>query len=110
MRRFFDHSRPDGVRYAWEPRGKWPEPLIQEVCSELELIHVVDPFKAEPVTAAPYYFRVLGKRGRGFSFTDEQLGELATVSLLEEEAFVFFNHLEMLADAARFEEMITRDT
>ena len=34
-----------GLRYLWEPRGEWPEGLVRAICKDLDLVHVVDPFR-----------------------------------------------------------------
>ena len=42
--------RPEGVRLLWEPRGQWPLELVGDLCRELELTHVVDPFVSSTAT------------------------------------------------------------
>jgi uncharacterized protein YecE (DUF72 family) len=96
------------LRYCWEPRGAWPEALIEELCAELGLIHVVDPFDRVPVSQGPRYYRIhVGKRGR-YSYTDQELKDLVKTVQGDEDTHVLFNNTEMLKDAARFREMLNR--
>src|ERR687889_736397 len=45
MRAFFRKAERGSAKFCWEPRGDWPRALVKELCDELELWHVVDPFK-----------------------------------------------------------------
>jgi hypothetical protein len=40
-----------GLTLAWEPCGDWPDhpDRVREVCRDLELVHVVDPIRTDPV-------------------------------------------------------------
>lgn len=45
---FFRAIDRDGRRIGWEPRGEeWRPELVRGLCSECNLIHIVDPFEAE---------------------------------------------------------------
>ena len=47
VRSFFSKvKRPCAV--AWEPRGRWDNETIRGMCNDLNLIHVVDPFRNKP--------------------------------------------------------------
>ncbi|MFB6113925.1 MAG: DUF72 domain-containing protein [Halodesulfurarchaeum sp.] len=52
MREFFSRIDRSGIDVAWEPRGEWHDDrtLVEDVCSELDLIHVVDPLRDDPVS------------------------------------------------------------
>ncbi len=54
---------------AWEPRGDWPEDLVRNLCTRLNLIHCVDPFAGKLVTAGVRYFRLTGGKATGISTT-----------------------------------------
>lgn len=108
LRRFFrdvaNNERPPNVRYFWEPRGKaWTEraPLAAELCAELELGYVVDPF-VDPIPAgqAPAYLRLHGVSGARHVYTDDELRRLA--SMTPPGAYVFFNNIPRVGDAQRF--------
>lgn len=49
LRAFITGARSEtgDIRLAWEPRG-WPVGLAQDLCDELGLIRVVDPFRDPP--------------------------------------------------------------
>jgi len=64
LRSLVDAIDRDGVRVAWEPRGDWSEhrERVGELCDELGLVHVVDPFRAEPGDACHVaYLRLHGR-------------------------------------------------
>lgn len=46
MREFFSSIDREGVTCIWEPRGKWHDDQIGQLCRELNLVHCVDPFSA----------------------------------------------------------------
>ena len=59
MRGFFSAiGSTEGLRYLWEPRGVWPHSLVSQLCSELSLVHVVDPFVNSTVTRGYTYYRL----------------------------------------------------
>lgn len=101
MRKFFDKER-HGLRFLWEPRGPWPAELVLKLCDELELVHVVDPFVSESVTPEQIYFRLHGIGGSRHVYTDEELARVAELVGGREGAYVMFNNLPRVGDAARF--------
>jgi uncharacterized protein YecE (DUF72 family) len=105
LRTFFETiDRPSDVRLLWEPRGPWPSAVIAELCRDLSLIHVVDPFVATTVTPQQTYFRLHGISGARHVYTDDELEKLAL--MLPERprlpAYVLFNNLPRVGDARRF--------
>jgi len=106
LREFFRrHIQPD-LTFAWEPRGCWPTVLIRELCSELELIHAVDPFQGLPVTAGTAYFRLHGRSGYRYRYSDEDLRQLLSWCQEYPTAYVLFNNVSMWEDALRFQAMV----
>ena len=89
---------------AWEPRGDWPPDLVHDLCSKLGLIHGVDPFACEPVTAGVRYFRLHGRGGYRYQYSDQELRELRTKVMTDgsDETYVMFNNVSMKEDRARF--------
>ncbi len=89
---------------AWEPRGEWPDDLIRDLCARVSLIHCVDPFVQEPVTRGVRYFRLHGRGGYRYQYSDTELREIrARVSSGgKHETYVMFNNVWMKDDAARF--------
>ena len=71
---FFHQVERDERIFAWEPRGDdWRPELIRDLCAENNLIHCVDPFKYDPVFEDALYWRLHGKTGYRYRYTDEDL-------------------------------------
>ncbi len=102
IRRFFTTIERGKVRCGWEPRGEWPDSIVKSLCRQLDLLHVVDPFQRQPVTAGLRYFRLHGVRGYSSRYTDQDLARLASLSSPEETTYCLFNNVTMAGDAARF--------
>lgn len=117
LRRFFSKVERGKLLFMWEPRGAaWAGELVRELCEELDLTHVVDPFVARTETLArPRYFRLHGRKGWRYFYEDDELEEL--LSMLPRgggdahdrggggASYVFFNNVRMREDAARFQEL-----
>jgi uncharacterized protein YecE (DUF72 family) len=111
LRSFFATvERPVGVRLLWEPRGPWPATLLRELCTELGLIHVVDPFVAATVTPEQTYLRLHGITGARHVYTDAELARLAAVlpAASASSPYVLFNNLPRVTDARRFRWILRR--
>ena len=106
MRRFFGKAERGGLAFCWEPRGGWPRELVKELCDELGLWHVVDPFKERTVTPRACYFRLHGRKGWRYKYEDGELEELRSMLPGDTTSYVFFNNVEMLDDARRFKEIV----
>jgi uncharacterized protein YecE (DUF72 family) len=94
------------LHFCWEPRGDWPRELVRELCAELDLWHVVDPFAARTVTPARCYFRLHGRGGWRYQYEDAELEELHALLPADADAYVFFNNVKMIEDAFRFREIV----
>lgn len=106
LREFFTKiKRPRKLVCLWEPRGEWPEKLIAELCRELDLTHVVDPYAARTMTPERCYYRLHGRTGWRYQYEDDELAELITLLPAQGVSYVFFNNVRMLDDAARFQEL-----
>ncbi len=104
MRAFFRGiKRPPDLQLLWEPRGGWPDATVRELCRELDLTHVVDPFAARTVTPERCYFRLHGRTGFRYVYEDEELEELYGMLPKDKTSYVFFNNVRMREDAARFQ-------
>ncbi|HEX8635583.1 MAG TPA: DUF72 domain-containing protein [Pyrinomonadaceae bacterium] len=108
LRDFFKHlKRPRRkLVYLWEPRGNWPDELVRELCAELDLTHVVDPFAARTLTPGRSYYRLHGRTGWRYQYEDDELAELISMLPAEGVSYVLFNNVRMLDDAARFQELV----
>lgn len=103
MRRFFDEiERMEGVTYLWEPRGKWPDDVILDVCRELQLIHAVDPFDRDSVTPELLYWRLHGIGSHYRPYTDDELRNLHARLPRDANAYVMFNNIPRVGDAKQF--------
>ncbi|MFQ6121710.1 MAG: DUF72 domain-containing protein [Dehalococcoidales bacterium] len=105
MRRFFRSVRDSGFLLAWEPRGEWGEHTIKTLCSELGLIHCVDPFDRESLYGEPQYFRLHGGPGYRHRYSEEELKSLKD-KVEGRESYVLFNNLNMYHDALAFAHLI----
>jgi uncharacterized protein YecE (DUF72 family) len=112
MRKFFRKvgDARNEMSFCWEPRGDWPREVIKDLCEELDLWHVVDPFSSRTVTPLKCYFRLHGRGGWRYTYEEGELEEL--VSMLPEgvESYVFFNNIKMGEDAVRFKEIVEANT
>src|ERR1044071_7485975 len=106
MRRFFRSVERGRLTFCWEPRGDWPRALVGELCEELDLWHVVDPFKERTVTPRRCYFRLHGRKGWRYRYEDAELEELYSMLPKGARSYVFFNNVGMLEDARRFREIV----
>ena len=110
MRAFFNGiERPHDLQLLWEPRGGWPDATVRELCRELDLTHVVDPFAARTVTPDRCYFRLHGRTGFRYVYEDDELEELYAMLPRDETSYVLFNNVRMREDAARFQKLIEQE-
>ncbi len=106
FRAFVASRAREGLQFAWEPRGGWPQELAQDLCEELDLWHVVDPFVDATVTPGRCYYRLHGRGGWRYRYEDGELEELAAMLPQGAPSYVFFNNVHMLEDAGRFQEIV----
>lgn len=108
LTRFFETAERGGLRFVWEPRGDWPDARVRTLCRRLALIHCVDPFQRRPVWGDPAYFRLHGKGGYRYRYSDDELRALRALSRAAGSAYVLFNNTEMFGDARRFHALLGR--
>jgi uncharacterized protein YecE (DUF72 family) len=108
--RFFSSIKRENLNCCWEPRGAWDTEVIRGICEAHKLWHVVDPFTGNTVTPTHCYFRLHGKNGWRYTYDDAELEELASLlpeaSITSSRPYVFFNNIQMTADALRFQKII----
>jgi uncharacterized protein YecE (DUF72 family) len=87
-RRFLEQIDRGATKLAWEPRGNWKQHLIEvrRLCNQLDLIHVVDPFKSKAAAETQtYYFRLHGLGPRevnyGYRYSLQDLRQLRKKTL-----------------------------
>lgn len=110
LRKFFVSIDRGSFIFLWEPRGAWPGELIGDLCRELDLVHVVDPFAARTVTPDRCYFRLHGRKGWRYVYEDDELSELYTMLPPKGASYVLFNNVRMMEDAARFQKLVLEET
>ncbi|MEM2878351.1 MAG: DUF72 domain-containing protein [Candidatus Hadarchaeales archaeon] len=117
MREFFSKIERGGLALAWEPRGDWNErpDVIRRLCDELQLIHVVDLMRREPLSEHPVaYIRLHGVNPHeydySYRYTDEDLKELAarvrSLAKRHEEVYVMFNNVHMYESAEKLKSIL----
>jgi uncharacterized protein YecE (DUF72 family) len=109
LRAFFKALARDGrqgLRHAWEPRGRWPADVFAGLCQELELIPCVDPLAVPAVAQGSSYFRLHGIGGYRYRYTDDDLQRLAGLARDRESCYCLFNNYSMLEDARRFRALV----
>ena len=99
-------ERPEGVRILWEPRGPWPQDLLRDLCAELDLVHVVDPFVDATVTPEQTYYRLHGITGSRHVYTGEELARLREMLPPAGLAYVMFNNIPRVGDVERFRALL----
>jgi uncharacterized protein YecE (DUF72 family) len=106
LRAFFACIERGELICAWEPRGKWADEEIRALCRELDLIHCVDPFQRPPVYGVPAYFRLHGKTGYRYRYTDDDLAQLLAWCQNYEEVYCLFNNISMWESASEFHQLV----
>lgn len=104
---FFEKIDRGGLAIAWEPRGDWTDAEVQALCRGLDLIHCVDPFQRRSVWGEPAYFRLHGRGGYHYRYSNAELTELLGFCRGRRSVYILFNNTEMFADARRFLRLIS---
>ncbi len=115
VRTFFSTvKRPCAV--GWETRGPWADDVVKKLCEDLNLIHIVDPFRHKPATVSDIvYFRLHGI-GPGevnykYKYTDNDLLRLQwfvkTYEKAARDVYVMFNNISMGEDAIRYKQLFS---
>jgi uncharacterized protein YecE (DUF72 family) len=69
-------GRGDRV-FAWEPRGDdWTDRLIRDICAANRLVHCVDPFVRDSTYGECIYWRLHGRAGYRYRYSESDLAEL----------------------------------
>ncbi len=104
MRSFFNAIDRGNFVFVWEPRGEWKDIEIEQICEQLDLIEAVDPFLRETAFGQMNYFRLHGKGGYRYRFTNQDLVQLRKRCKEKELTYCMFNNVFMYEDALRFSE------
>ena len=100
------NSQRDGRLFAWEPRGiDWTDALVGELCARNRLLHCVDPLVRDSVFGDVVYWRLHGRGGYRYRYTEEDLAEIREklrTHAAASEQYVMFNNISSKEDALRF--------
>lgn len=107
LRRFFERAKRGKFLMGWEPRGAWETDVVDELCRELDLVHVVDPFKnPPPVVGKIHYFRLHGITTASYRYTNDDLHRLRQLCRGKSATYCLFNTIAMATDAQRFTKLL----
>ncbi len=106
LRAFFTAIDREDFVFCWEPRGDWPDDVVRELCSSLNLVHCVDPFVRKSLFAPINYFRLHGIKGYRYTYSDLDLRLLYDWCQQGKPSYVLFNNVNMLRDARKFQTML----
>ncbi len=111
---FFQAIDRADYELAWEARGEdWEPGLIRGLCAANGLIHCVDPFDQSTVYGDALYWRLHGRGGYRYRYTDDDLIELKdklrAQANLTGPNYIMFNNMTSRQDALRFLEMRGQD-
>jgi len=104
LKRFFSQISRGNFIFAWEPRGGWDEKEIETICKELDLVHIVDPFKKRSFYGRIRYYRLHGIEG--YRYTSDDLHRLTGLIEKKTDTYFMFNNLSMYEDALRFKGLL----
>jgi uncharacterized protein YecE (DUF72 family) len=107
LTKFFEQIDRGHHSFAWEPRGDdWSASLVRDLCAENKLVHCVDPFQSDPVYGDSLYWRLHGKSGYRYRYTDEDLtvldAKLVAHAQVPGPNYLLFNNIYSKEDAIRF--------
>jgi uncharacterized protein YecE (DUF72 family) len=106
LRHFFSSIERSTYSFAWEPRGSWTAEEIEGICRELDLVHVVDPFKSKATHGSIRYYRLHGIDGYSYRYTKQDLLKLRDVGSMERGTYCLFNNISMFDDAREFRKLV----
>ena len=106
LEKFFSSIKRGKLNFVWEPRGDWSDDTVKNICKDLDLWHVVDPFEKITTTPDQCYFRLHGRTGWRYKYEADELEELAAMLPKRKISYVFFNNIEMMNDALTFQEIV----
>jgi uncharacterized protein YecE (DUF72 family) len=82
------------------------EGLQERYAEDLNLLHCVDPLQRPSVWGERAYFRLHGRTGYRYRYTDEDLDQLLEWCRLYPEGCCLFNNISMFENALRMKELL----
>lgn len=118
MRELLGEVDREGAAVAWEPRGDWDDHpgRVADLCRDLELVHVVDVMRREPLDETDLvYTRLHGLNEEryeyNYDYSDDELAaladELEELADDHEAVYCLFNNVEMYANATALQGLFT---
>lgn len=107
---FFSRIERGGLQLCWEPRGAWDNQVVSDLCEDLKLWHVVDPFTSTSMTPDQCYFRLHGRTGWRYKYEPDELADLVELLPVDKRGYVFFNNIHMTEDALVFRKLLESAT
>ncbi len=103
IRSFFGPLKDTGFTLVWEARG-WRPGEAEPLCEELGLVYAFDPLRQGETGRGPSergitYIRLPGRGGYKYSYTDEELIEVAERFREGREVYVIFDNSYMYDNA-----------
>jgi uncharacterized protein YecE (DUF72 family) len=113
LERFFQEIHRGASVLAWEPRGDdWTDEMVRAICAANRLVHCVDPLVRDFTYGNSLYWRLHGRTGYRYQYSDNDLAELnAKLHALSPPArpnYIMFNNMSSREDALRFRALRAR--
>lgn len=117
MRELLGRIDRGSIELAWEPRGDWKEnpDRVREICEDLDLVHIVDIMRRDPVSSHDIaYVRLHGLNPKeydyDYDYSGEELEELASklrdLAENHERVYCMFNNYEMFDGAQKLKDLL----
>ena len=90
-----------------------PSDLVTTLCRDLDLLHCQDPLASDLTEGPAPYWRLHGKGGYAYRYSEEDLAQLRqvwdkAVKRSGGPRYIFFNNVWMKQDALRFQQLLQR--
>lgn len=105
MEHFFISIERRKLVLGWEPGPGWEESEVGAICRELNLMHVVDPFKGRAASSGLRYYRLYGRKGHKYKYTENDLTTLNKLTEKYPNSYFMFCNTHMFDDAIRLKGM-----
>ena len=110
MYEFFGKIDRGNLEIGWEPRGDWKrnENRVKEICDDLNLIHIVDIMRRDPVSDYSIaYTRIHGlnedEYNYNYDYSEKEMEELGRklkeLDKSNDKVYCMFNNYEMFENA-----------
>lgn len=108
MEHFFASIERRRVVLGWQPGAEWDESEVRAICAELDLIHVVDPFKGRAATSGLRYYCLGGRKGYKYKYSDRDLETLKKLADKYPNSYFMFSNASMFDDAKRLQDLFEK--